>query len=119
MSYSKLGQLLAMGEAVSAAARMLDRVARQKLKPAPVSRGATLRPGVETPLWRALVVAIQPLLKRRGAKILLAHELGLHRGRITDYFVTLTAMPDAERTLVLLEWYRQQRLHADRTGHKR
>ena len=119
MSYSKLGQLLAMGEAVAAAARMLDRVARQKLKPASIPRGATLRPGVETPLWRALVVAIHPLLQRRGAKALLAHELGLHRGRISDYFVTQTAMPDAERTLLLLEWYRQQRLHSDRTGRKR
>ena len=119
MSLSKFGHGLAMGEAVSAAARVLDRVARQKLKPAPIPRGATLRPGVETPLWRALVIAIHPLLKRRGAQALLAQELGLHRGRITDYFVTHTAMPDAERTLLLLEWYRQQRLRSNRAGPKR
>ncbi len=118
MSYSKLGQFMAMGEAVSAAARLLDRVARQKLKPAPIPRGATLRPGVETPLWRTLVVVIQPLLQRRGAKVLLAHELGLHRGRISDYFVTQTAMPDAERTLRLLEWYSRQRRSASRAGRK-
>lgn len=119
MSYSKLGQLLAMGEAVSAAARMLDRVARQKLKPAPVSRGATLRPGADTPLWRALIVAVKPLLKRRGAKALLAHELDLHRGRITDFFVTQTAMPDAERTLQLLEWYCRQRRRSNSTKGRR
>lgn len=118
MIYSKLGQLVAMGEAVAAAARVLDRVARQKLKPAPIPRGATLRPGIETPLWRALVVAIHPLLQRRGAKALLAHELGLHRGRISDYFVTQTAMPDAERTLRLLEWYSRQRTSASRPGRR-
>lgn len=119
MPYSKLGQLLAMGEAVSTAARALDRVARQKLKPKPVPRGGTLRPGVATPLWRALVVATRPLLKRRGAQALLAHELGLHRARITDFFVTQTAMPDAERTLRLIEWYRQQRPRAKQAGGRR
>ena len=119
MSLSKFGHVLAMGEAVSAAARVLDRVARQKPESSPIPRGATLRPGVETPLWRALVVAIHPLLKRRGAKALLAHELGLHRGRITDFFVTQAAMPDAERTLLLLEWYCQQRLRPNRAGRKR
>ena len=105
----KLDGVLALGEAVYAAASALDRVARRKLQPALIRRGATLRPGVDTPLWRALSVAIKPLLKRRGAKALLAAELGLHRSRITCYFVTGTAMPDAERTLLLLDWFGRQR----------
>ncbi len=111
MPPSRLAGVMAVGEAVYAAASVLDRLARQKLQPARIRRGATLRPGVDTPLWRALVAAVRPLLQRRGAKALLAHELGLHRGRITEFFVKRTAMPDAERTLLLLEWYRKNRPH--------
>ena len=63
-------------------------------------------------MWRALAAAIRPRLKRYGAKALLARELGLHRSRITAFFVRGTAMPDAERTLQLLDWYRRQRARA-------
>ena len=110
MPGSRLSHVYAMADAVYTAAGVLDRLARQKRLPTPVSRGATLRPGLGTPLWRTLAAAIRPLLKRRGAKALLAAELGLHRGRITDFFVTGKAMPDAERTLLLLHWYNRQRL---------
>jgi hypothetical protein len=67
-------------------------------------RGATLRPGPDTPLWLALAAQIQPRLQRRGARALLARELGLHRMRMTEYFFRRSAMPDAERTLELLLW---------------
>ena len=110
MHTSRLAGVMAIGEAVYTAAEALDRIARKKLKPVPIRRGATLRPGVDTPLWRALATAILPLLRRRGAKARLARELGLHRSRITEYFVNQAAMPDAERTLQLLDWYRMQRI---------
>jgi hypothetical protein len=67
-------------------------------------RGATLRPGRETPLWLALASAVAPHLHRRGARALLARELGLHPSRVSEFFIKKTAMPDAERTLFLLLW---------------
>ena len=66
--------------------------------------GATLRPGTATPLWKRLVAQARPLLKRRGEKAQLARLLGVHRQAINDYFVSEARMPDAERTLLLLEW---------------
>jgi hypothetical protein len=80
--------------------------ARRKRLPRPViPRGKTLRPGPETSCWNLLADAVTPLLRRRGAKALLARELGLNRGRITEFFVKRSAMPDAERLLRLLEWH--------------
>jgi len=79
-----------------------------------IKRGATLRPGPQTPLWNALAATIRPLLRRAGAKTLLATELGLHRARMTDFFVHRSAMPDAERTLLLLKWYGRKRPHRQR-----
>jgi len=56
-----------------------------------------------------LVDAIRPLVRRPGAKAILAAELGLHRARMTDFFVNRSGMPDAERTLLLIEWYCRNR----------
>jgi len=66
--------------------------------------GATLRPGSNTPLWNRLRSQAAPLLKRRGEKAQLARLLGVHRQAINEYFVSETRMPDAERTLLLVEW---------------
>jgi hypothetical protein len=71
-------------------------------------RGATLRPGDDTPLWNALVAMVQPTLRRRGAKAILARELGVHRSRVTGYFTRRSTMPDAERALRLLLWISRQ-----------
>jgi hypothetical protein len=73
-----------------------------------IKRGATLRPSDDTPLWNALVSLVGPKLKRRGARALLAREMGLHRARIGEFFNRRSAMPDAERTLRLLVWLRRQ-----------
>jgi hypothetical protein len=66
--------------------------------------GAVLRPGVDTPLWNALVADIRTLLWRRGEKVLLARLLGIPRQRVHDFIVGRGRMPDAERTLLLMEW---------------
>jgi hypothetical protein len=71
-------------------------------------RGATLRPGADTPLWQALAAAVRPHLRRRGTRALLARELGLHPSRVTEFFMRGTAMPDAERTLLVLLWLSRQ-----------
>lgn len=91
-------------ELIETAAVEVARELRKRTKPKPVKRGGTVRPGVETPHWLALVELVRPHLRRRGAKALLARELGLHRSRVTHFFTANSAMPDAERTLVLLLW---------------
>lgn len=73
------------------------------------SRGQTLRPGADTPLWNALRSEVAPLLKQHGARALLARELGVHGSRVTEFFVRGNAMPDAERTLELITWLGRQR----------
>lgn len=96
------------GEIVWFLAEEMARARHRRLKRPPIPRGRTLRPGVGTPSWNLLATRVERLLRRRGAKALLARELELNRGRMTDFFVKRTAMPDAERLLRLLEWYATQ-----------
>lgn len=67
-------------------------------------RGATLRPGKDTPLWNELRAQIRPHLRRRGEQANLARVLGLPRQRVHAFMSSGTQMPDAERTLQLLAW---------------
>ena len=67
-------------------------------------RGLTLRPGVDTPLWNTVVVMVRSSLVRYGEKARLARYLGLPRQRVDDFLNGTTTMPDAERTLLLLQW---------------
>lgn len=97
-----LGELLGrLGEAAIEAGR---RAAQERRKVRRGRRGGTLRPGSETVLWNTLVDRIQPLLAVHGTKANLARVLSVPRQRIHDYFVSRTAMPDAERLLHLLGW---------------
>jgi hypothetical protein len=68
------------------------------------TRGVTLRPGADTPLWNEIVRRALPHLKRRGEKARLARILGVPRQRLNDYLKTGRACPDAERALLLLCW---------------
>jgi hypothetical protein len=77
---------------------------RQLLRAAQPQRGQTLRPGPDTPLWNALVPEIRVQLARRGDKARLARYLGLPRQRVDDFLQGRRALPDAERTLLLLTW---------------
>jgi hypothetical protein len=101
---SRLSEISDLAEALITAGEALTQAAQEKFKRAPVPRGATLRPGMDTPLWLGLTRLVRPLLRAYGAKALLARELGVNRSRITVYFITRSGMPDAERTLRLLEW---------------
>jgi hypothetical protein len=111
-SPSKLTGVVALAEIIEAIGRELE-VAMHKRRQARrprFKRGATLRPGDDTSLWNALVSLVSPRLRRRGARALLARELGVHRARIGEYFSRLSTMPDAERTLRLLVWLSRQPL---------
>lgn len=77
----------------------------------PRSAGGTIRPGRDTPLWNKLAAELRPLLKKRGEKAQLARLLGLHRQAVNEFFASGSRMPDAERTLLLLEW-----LHVRQAG---
>ena len=103
--HSGIRDVLEMAGLVGDASVALARIARRHLKPrAPRRRNATLRPEVDTPLWLTLVATTRPYLRRRGEKALLARVLGVHPARIHEFFISRTATPDAERTLLLLQW---------------
>ncbi len=87
------------------AALAAARNARKRYKDLrPIRRGGTLRPGVETPLWNQLALALRPHLKKYGDRAILARELRLPRQRVTEFLRSKRTMPDAERTLELLGW---------------
>jgi len=67
-------------------------------------RGATLKPGRDTPLWNELAAAVQAQLTRRGDKARLGRVLGLPRQRVQDLLRARRHLPDAERALLLLIW---------------
>lgn len=90
-------------------ARDLARAAANQLPPRVRRRGATLRPGAATPMWNALVLAATPYLRKRGEKVRLARILGVPAPRLHEYLLAKSAMPDAERTLLLLHWVAQRR----------
>ncbi|MDB6115499.1 MAG: hypothetical protein JWQ62_2444 [Lacunisphaera sp.] len=75
--------------------------------------GATLRPGVETPLWNELRAALRPHLRHYGTQVNLGRVLGLSRQQINSFVTRGKRMPDAERTLQLLAW-----LAATRQGRR-
>ena len=85
-------------------AQRLARVAARQASGARLKRGATLRPGTETPMWNTLVLAVRPHLRKWGRKSNLGRELGVPPQRIHEYFVARTAIPDAERTLLIMRW---------------
>jgi hypothetical protein len=72
-------------------------------------RGLTLKPGRETPLWNELAAATRVQLAKRGEKAKLARLLGLPRQRIHQFLRERSALPDAERTLLLLLWLQARR----------
>ncbi len=76
-------------------------------------RGATLRPGADTPMWNELIVAVRAQLTGRyGEKVRLGRVLGLPRQRVNDFLQQRSYLPDAERALLLLVW-----LQLRRQGH--
>lgn len=106
---ARLGMIFDLVEGLESVAVELAREMRKRRKSTPRSRGKTLRPGVDTPLWNALVSTAKPQLAKRGAKTMLARELALNPSRVTEFFVKQSAMPDAERTLELLLWLVRRR----------
>ncbi len=91
---------LALFEAAAMAARAVAR----RLRRPPPRRGATLPPGIDTPLWNELVRQAQPFLRKRGSKAQLARLLGLPRQRMQVCLKAQSGCLDAERTLMLLCW---------------
>ena len=67
-------------------------------------RGQTLRAGAGTPLWNTLVGMLNAQCKNHGDKAKLARYLGLPRQRMNDFLNGYGSLPDAERTLLLLQW---------------
>lgn len=108
--YSQMAGALAWTDTLIAIEQEMTKALhkRREARRPRIKRGATLRPCDDTSLWNALVSVVGPRLRLRGARALLARELGVHRARIGEYFDRRTAMPDAERTLRLLVWLSHQ-----------
>jgi hypothetical protein len=98
-------------DASVAMARHTEKAFRVEGKRRSKKGGATLRPGLETPLWNILRQELRPHLRKYGYQANLARLLGLPRQRVNAYVTGGGQMPDAERTLQLLAW-----LHAVRSG---
>jgi hypothetical protein len=107
---ARMRQLLPLTEILILAAEESASVVRAAYKERKRRRrGATLRPGADTPLWNELVVAAREQLSGHGAKARLARILGVPRQRVHQYLRDTTACPDAERTLLLLAWVQARR----------
>ncbi|MCU0791756.1 MAG: hypothetical protein MUE42_02635 [Opitutaceae bacterium] len=102
-THPRLGALFDFAAILEETAREMTKEARKRAEPRRprTRRGTTLRPGADTPLWNALAEMSRPLVQKRGARAILARELGVHRARIGEYFDKHSAMPDAERALRL------------------
>ena len=112
ISHPRLEAVLAASGIVLDAAAFAARSAQRHLHRATrPRRGQTLRPGIDTPLWNSFVDSLRTKLTRYGDKARLARYLGLPRQRVDDFLKRRRALPDAERTLMLLHW-----LSAKQTG---
>jgi hypothetical protein len=107
--HPRLEAALAMGGALAAAAEATARAVKRTRAQARESRGETLHPGPETPLWNELASALRNQKWAYGEKANLARVLGVPRQRINDFIIDGKRMPDAERTLLLLHWLAARR----------
>ena len=89
---------------MEAAAKSIRLSLQQVRKPRRPRRGATLKPGPDTPLWNELATAVRTQLTRYGEKAKLGRVLGLPRQRVHEFLRSRRHLPDAERTLLLLVW---------------
>lgn len=110
--HPRLSLLEGLAEGLVFAAQETAKAARKTYKEhTRVSRGATVRPGADTPLWNELAMEARGLIRHYGEKANLARFLGVPRQRVHQYLMDRSAGPDAERTLLLLAW-----VHARRSG---
>lgn len=113
-THPQLEVTLEIAYGLSVAAReLLVAVAKQVPASKRKRRGATNRPGPTTPMWNALSAAVRLEIKRYGEKSKLGRLLGVPPQRVHDYLKARSAMPDAERTLLLLVWLSQRRRGID------
>ena len=104
-THPKLEALLTVSGVIIETAALASRSAQRQVRRATgPHRGLTLRPGIDTPLWNTLVSVLRLKLTRYGDRAKLARFLGLPRQRIDDFLTGRRALPDAERTLLMLHW---------------
>lgn len=103
----------ALAELASEAAKLATKEYRRRTR---VSRGGTLRPGTDTPLWNELAAATRTQLRKHGEKANLGRFLGLPRQRVHQFLMEKSAGPDAERTLMLLVWLSARQRGVDLSG---
>ncbi len=106
----RLSGFRALMELLEISEREIRRTAaRSKRSRSRTGLGEVLHPGPDTPLWLALAREVESQLTRRGEKVNLARELGISRQRLHVLIKARTALPDAERTLMLVSWLLKRR----------
>ena len=106
-----VGLAIALMEAAADSVRTSIQQHQRRKRP---RRGATLRPGADTPLWNELVAAVRSQLTGRyGEKARLGRILGLPRQRVNEFLRNRAYLLDAERALLLLVWLQLRRQGQD------
>ena len=95
-------ELAALGAARTIKRQMSGKKSRKR-------KGCVLKTGADTPLWNELLSSLRAIKWKHGEKAILGRILGVPRQRVNDYIVSGRAMPDAERTLLLLTWLAARR----------
>ena len=104
-THPRIETILAASGAIAETAAVAARAtAKQVRKVTRTGRGQTLRPGEDTPLWNTLVQELRGHLTQHGDQVRLARFVGLSRQRLNTFLVGKSALPDAERTLMFLQW---------------
>ncbi len=113
-THPRLEALLTVSGAIAEIAAVAARSSlRQLHRATQPKRGNTLRPGIDTPIWNTLVEELREHLKKYGDKARLGRFIGLPRQRIDDFLTGKRALPDAERTLLLLHWLEAKKRGVD------
>lgn len=100
--------------AKAALAAMRRRNARSRKQ----QRGLALQAGTDTPRWNILAAVLKAECKKYGDQSKLARTVGLSRQRMNNFLHGKGGLPDAERTLMLLEWLGTRRTSEAARGRK-
>ncbi len=64
-------------------------------------------------MWNACVALLREQLRPLGSKARLARYLGVPRQRLQDFLTANSRLPDAELTLLMLNWLAEKRAGRD------
>lgn len=113
-THPRIETVLTVSGAIAETAAVAARAAAKQIRKATrAGRGLTIRPGEDTPLWNILAEELRGHVAKHGEQVKLARFIGLPRQRLNAFLVGKSALPDAERTLLLLQWLEAKKRGVD------